>query len=108
IDSNATVGEALDTMRRSSRRVMPVVSGRTYVGYVTLDLLLVEDKSRPVSEVVVYSDPVRPDETLDRLVMRMLNTEETHVYVTDSESNLLGVVTQSDIIRIVFELGFQQ
>ncbi|XRH76345.1 MAG: CBS domain-containing protein [Candidatus Methanosuratincola verstraetei] len=39
--------------------------------------------------------------------MRILNTEETHVYVTDAESNLLGVVTQSDIIKAVFELGDQ-
>ncbi|MDH7556241.1 MAG: chloride channel protein [Candidatus Methanosuratincola sp.] len=107
IDSNATVGEALDTLKRLGYRVMPVVSGRAYIGYVTLDVLLVEEKGKPVSEVVVFSDPVMPEETLDRLVMRMLNTEETHVYVTDAESNLLGVITQSDIIRSVFELGAQ-
>ncbi|RWX73622.1 MAG: hypothetical protein Metus_0401 [Candidatus Methanosuratincola subterraneus] len=107
IDSGATVGETLETLKKFGYRVMPVVSGRTYVGYVTLDILLVEEKEKPVSEVVVFSDPVMPDETLDRLVMRILNTEETHVYVTDAESNLLGVVTQSDIIKAVFELGDQ-
>ncbi len=107
VDSNATVGEALETLKRFGFRVMPVVSGRTYIGYVTLDVLLVEEKGKPVSEVVVFSDPVSPDETLDRLIMRILNTEETHIYVTDADSNLIGVVTQSDIIRIVFEIADQ-
>lgn len=86
---------------------MPVVSGGTYVGCLTIDVLLVEEKGKLVLDAVVFSDPVRPDETLGRLVMRMLNTEETHVYVTDAELKLVGVVTQRDIIRTFFETPYQ-
>lgn len=108
IDAGMTVGEALERSRQLGLREVPVVSGGKYAGYVTLDILLSEPKDQPVSKVLVFSDPAYPDDTLDGLIRRMLNTDETHVYVTDRDSRLVGVVSQSDIIRIASEFAVKE
>ena len=84
-----------------SFRVYPVVLNGRYVGYVTLDTLLSESKEKSVGEIVTFSDPIEPETSLHNIMKRMIAEKETHIYVVNDD-RLVGVVSQSDVIRTIF------
>lgn len=103
LDADMSIADALDKIKSYKFKVYPVVANGRYVGYITLDVLLSEAKDKRVLDAVVYSEPIKLETTMREIVERMIATRETHLYVTDKDNRLIGVVSQTDILRIIFE-----
>lgn len=104
LDADMSIAEALNKIKSYEFKVYPVIVNGKYMGYVTLDVLLTESKEKRVSDVVIYSEPIRPETTMHEMIERMSTTKETHLYITDNDNRLIGVVSQTDILKTIFEL----
>jgi CBS domain-containing protein len=103
-----TVGHVRDVMQTHSVNCMPVVdSDGTPVGIVTsTDVLRAEKDGTPISKIMtesVYTVPQYSDVSLAARIMR--NHEIHHVLVTH-ESQLIGIVSSFDLLRLVEDHRF--
>ncbi len=105
LNSEMNVSDALNIVRSYEFKVYPVVSNGKYLGYVTLDVLLTEPKEKRISDITIYSDPIKPKTTLYEIIERMIASKETHLYVTDNNNQLIGVVSQTDVLKTILELS---
>lgn len=118
ISSTASLAEAYDLMQEHSVRRLPVVDRQTFAGIVTLsDILrampLMADEgdretrlmmtTRQVREVMTY-DPVtvQSEDTLQDAAEQMLDYQVSGLPVLDGR-RLVGIITESDIFRLVIE-----
>jgi len=104
LDAEMTIADAVNKIKSYEFKVYPVVDNDKYIGYVTLDTLLTESNEKHVSDVVIYSEPIKPETTMYEMIERMITTKETHLYITDNDNRLIGVVSQTDILKTIFEL----
>ncbi len=126
ISSNATLAQAYDLMQEQGVRRLLVVD-REFQGIVTLSDILraiplrdemrseTSDRetrllmtSRKVQEVMAY-DPVTvdPEDTIQEAAERMLEYEVSGLPVLDG-GNAVGIITESDIFRLVVESWAEQ
>jgi CIC family chloride channel protein len=103
LDARMRIVDALNKIKSYEFKVYPVTVDGKYLGYVTLDVLLTESKEKYVSDVVIYSEPIKPETTIHEMIERM-STGETHLYVIDNDNRLIGVVSQTDILKTILEL----
>ncbi|MGC9164574.1 MAG: chloride channel protein [Thermoprotei archaeon] len=105
LDGKISVHEALNKVKSYDFKVYPVTVDGKYIGYVTLDILLMEPREKNVQDITILSDPIRPETTLHEIIERMISTKETHLYIVNNDNQLIGVVSQTDIIKTIFELA---
>ena len=107
---NMTVREALKIIRTNVYRTYPILNDNgQIVGSIDIETFFAIDKEKwdiPISELEVKKPLlVVSDQPLIRVIEEMLKSGEEHAYVVDSmqANHLIGVVTASDIIRVLAE-----
>jgi CBS domain containing-hemolysin-like protein len=105
-----TVSEALKIIRTNVYRTYPILNDNgQIVGSIDIETFFAIDKEKwdiPISELEVKKPLlVVSDQPLIRVIEEMLKSGEEHAYVVDSmqANHLIGVVTASDIIRVLAE-----
>ncbi len=116
VDENTSMMKALHLMKENSIRRLPVMARGSLVGIIsdrdlkeaspskatTLDVhelyyLLAEIK---VKEIMTKNPlTIHPDETVERAAVVMLEHKVSGLPVVNSKSELVGIITQSDVFR---------
>jgi len=118
IDADATLPQACELLRKYQIRRLPVVENGKLVGIVTrgdlrgaqpseattlsiweLNTLLAKLKIREI----MTPDPVtiREDATIREAAQKMIDYKISGLPVVDKDGNLVGMITESDIFRLV-------
>ncbi|MGC8936994.1 MAG: chloride channel protein, partial [Candidatus Methanomethylicaceae archaeon] len=108
LSENGSVLEYLRMVREHGHRVYPVVDSNGHImGYVALEDLLVipEDKWGLRIDQTLMRVPllIRKDESLRRLVSKMIEVGADHAFVVEDDGKLVGVVATTDILRRLLE-----
>ncbi len=109
VRDNESVADVLNKVRNYSFRVYPVVDEENkLIGYVNLeDILGLEELDIEVGKLIRKPVTVPPDENI-RTVIRLMAEEETdHIFITDKDGKLLGIVAEMDIIRVLINELFK-
>ena len=106
IGSDKTVIDALEIMKKSSIRHLPVVDGKKFVGFVSeFDLLTALRKGKKLNEVtageIMTANPVSvtQDTNVMTLIDVLQNNHLIRVPVVDSTGKLIGIVARRDLLR---------
>jgi acetoin utilization protein AcuB len=116
VDENTSMMKALHLMKENNIRRLPVVTRGSLVGIIsdrdlkeaspskatTLDVhelyyLLAEIKVKEIMTKNPFT--VHPDETVERAAVIMLEHKVSGLPVVNSKSELVGLITQSDVFR---------
>jgi acetoin utilization protein AcuB len=116
VDENTSMMKALHLMKENNIRRLPVVARGSLVGIIsdrdlkeaspskatTLDVhelyyLLAEIKVKEIMTKNPFT--VHPDETVERAAVVMLEHKVSGLPVVNSKSELVGIITQSDVFR---------
>ncbi|MBC8208266.1 MAG: CBS domain-containing protein [Desulfobulbaceae bacterium] len=116
VDANTSVMRATRTMKENNIRRLPVLSHGKLAGIITdRDLKDASPSSKTeidlhemyylLSEMkvkdVMTADPVnlRDDDTLEKAAMVMLNLKISGLMIVDKDENLVGLLSESDVLR---------
>ncbi|RLE81066.1 MAG: hypothetical protein DRJ51_04590 [Thermoprotei archaeon] len=99
-----TVAEAIKVVENHILRVFAVVDseGRLIGQCFIENLIMASRRSKDLPLILTdIRDALRvhEDESLGEIIERMLEVNETRVYVVDQEGRLIGVITTRDILR---------
>ncbi len=103
IDSNCSVGTALEIMARYKISGLPVVGNGTVAGIVTnRDVMFVKDPNTPVSEIMTTQDlvTVPPGTSLEQAKSILHQNRIEKLLVVDENNVLQGLITIKDIEKI--------
>ncbi len=116
VDANTSVMRAGRTMKDNNIRRLPVVAKGKLAGIIT-DRDLKEAAPSSTAEVdlhemyyllsemkvqdVMTVDPIclKQDDTLEKAAVVMLNKKISGLLITDEEENLVGLLSESDVLR---------
>ncbi len=118
IDINATLPEACDLLRQHRIRRLPVMMDDKLVGIVTRGDLRGAQPSEATSlsiwelnyllaklkvQEIMTPDPItiRDDATIRDAAQLMIDYKVSGLPVVDEDNNLVGMITESDIFRMV-------
>jgi len=104
-----TIEEALETFEGTKLRVLPVTDEQTHViGVVTLEDLGYVDvhrKEMSLSETMMHKPTLIGSKTsLERVAEIMIENQQDHVFVTDANERLIGVISGIDVAKKILEL----
>jgi CIC family chloride channel protein len=104
-----TVEEALATFEGTKLRVLPVTDEQAHVlGVVTLEDLGYVDvhrKDMSLSETIMHKPTLIDSGTsLERVAEIMIENQQDHVFITDSNERLIGVISGIDVTKKILEL----
>jgi len=104
-----TVKEALATFEGTKLRVLPVTDEQAHViGVVTLEDLGYVDvhrKDRSLSETIMHKPTLISSETsLEQVAEIMIENQQDHVFITDGNERLIGVISGIDVAKKILEL----
>ena len=126
IDVNASMQEAVGLLKQRGIRMLPVMEHNLLVGVVTDGDLKKASASEVVSfevhelleliarikvKTVMTPDPVTvaPDSTIEETAALMFVHNISGVPVVDHAENLVGVITKTDLFKVIFSLaGFSK
>ncbi len=116
VDENTSMMKALHLMKENNIRRLPVLARGSLVGIIsdrdlkeaspskatTLDVhelyyLLAEIKVKEIMTKNPFT--IHPDETVERAAVMMLEHKVSGLPVVNSKSELVGLITQSDVFR---------
>jgi len=107
---NMTVREALKIIRTNVYRTYPILNDNgQIVGSIDIETFFAIDKEKwdiPISELEVKKPLIVVSyQPMIRVIEEMLKSGEEHAYVVDNmqANHLIGVITASDIIRVLAE-----
>jgi CIC family chloride channel protein len=104
------VKEALNEVHGCRLREYPVIRRNKVIGKISLENLLTfpESKSRLQIGLLPMDHPevLTPQDTLDDVLHLMMENDEDCIFIVDDRSkmNLVGVVTESDVMAKMLEL----
>jgi CIC family chloride channel protein len=104
-----TVKEALSSFESTNLRVLPIIDEVGHVvGVVNLEdlgYIDVRKRSMTLSETVTRCPVViREDISLGDAAQLMMEKQQDHIYVVNSEGQLLGVISAIDIVKKIIEI----
>ncbi len=104
-----SVKEALDKFEETTLRVLPVIDDAGHmIGVVNLEDLGyvdIQKQSMTLSETVMHKPIViREDISLDEAAQLMVEKQQDHIFVVNSEGQLLGVISGIDVVKKIIEL----
>jgi CBS domain-containing protein len=105
--SQATVGEALERVRRAATAsdalawIFVINVHRRYRGAVSLPDLVRAEPDTPVTELVSHVRSVGPDAGLADVTRAMTDYDLTVVPVVDAEQHPIGVITVDDVLELI-------
>lgn len=105
-----SVGDAVKRMRRYGHEGFPVVRARSDGGEELLGILLRRDadramdhglEKRPVEMLMrAGAVTIRPEESIDQLHRRMIESGWGQIPVVDGDGQIIGIVTRTDLIKL--------
>ncbi|MBX9671379.1 MAG: chloride channel protein [Candidatus Obscuribacterales bacterium] len=106
IEAGVTVKDALEMIEASSESSLPVVKGKTLIGFFSKDLCPT-DPDEQLNTLVdqVMSQPplsVAQHDTAEDLLFLFARYKFTRLAVTDDKQQLVGMVRKEDLISAVF------
>lgn len=109
LHQTATLKEALDTFEGIKLRVLPVIDDHKHVvGVVNLEDLGYVDIRRhsvSVSETVMHAPILISAQTsMEQAGRLMIENEQDHIFVTDNEGVLIGVISGIDMVKKIIDL----
>jgi CBS domain-containing protein len=105
--TQATVGEALDRVRRAAAPgdalawVFAITGHRRYRGAVSLPDLVRADPAAPVFDLIGHSQSVTTRAGLEEIARAMTDYDLTVVPVLDDAERPVGVITVDDVLELV-------
>jgi CIC family chloride channel protein len=109
LHQGTTVWEALDTFKSTKFRVLPVVGDKHHiVGAVNLEDLGYVDiyhQEISLSESVMHKPLLINEKTsLEDIAKLMMENQQDHIFVTDEDNTLVGVVSGIDVVKKILDL----
>lgn len=110
LDPEARIESAWKLMHDKRVRHVPVCKGGKLVGLVTQKDLLVNSRNNalltlPVAEVMVFNvHTVHIDDDARSAAQQMIDRKISCLPVVDDDENLVGIVTDTDFLKMVVEL----
>jgi len=104
-----TVWQALEKFKDTKFRVLPVVDDKAHVaGVVNLEDLgyvNIYHQEISLSESVMHKPMlINEKASVENIAQLMMENEEDHVFVTDKDGKLIGVISGIDVIKKILEL----
>jgi len=104
VDSHGTAKDVIDSIQKTHHDGFPVVSGNTVIGYISARDLLFVPHETPVEEVMsanlIVADPEMDINDAARVIFR---SGIQKLPVVDEKNHLLGIISNSDVIRSQIE-----
>jgi CBS domain-containing protein len=104
IDVHKTTREVMDTIQKTGHDGFPVVNGNEVVGYVSARDLLFIPPATPIENVMschlIVADPGMSINDAARVIFR---SGIQKLPVVDQENQLLGIISNTDVIRSQIE-----
>ena len=101
---SGTVKNVIENIQKTNHDGFPVIDGETVVGYVSARDLLFAQPATPVHEVMstdlIVADPDMDINDAARVIFR---SGIQKLPVVDEKNNLLGIISNSDVIRSQIE-----
>ncbi len=110
LDPEARIEDAWKLMHDKRIRHIPVCKGDKLVGLITQKDLLVNSQnssllSLPVAEVMVFNvNTVHVDDNAKQVAQQMIDKKISCMPVVDDDENLVGIVTDTDFLKLVVDL----
>ncbi|ESP88521.1 CBS domain-containing protein [Candidatus Halobonum tyrrellensis] len=104
VSPDDTVGGVAERIAESDHNGFPVTDGRTVVGFVSARDLLLEDADAPLFTVMSEDIIVaHPDMNVNEAARVILRSGIQKLPVVDDASNLVGIISNTDVIRSQIE-----
>jgi IMP dehydrogenase len=104
VDAHGTVRDVMEKIRKTGHDGFPVVNGREVVGYIAARDLLFRPPETPVEEMMsrhlIVADPDMSINDAARVIFR---SGIQKLPVVDQENCLLGIISNTDVIRSQIE-----
>ncbi|MCQ8893209.1 MAG: CBS domain-containing protein [Methanolinea sp.] len=104
VSADGTVREVMEKIRKTGHDGFPVVNGKEVVGYVAARDLLFKPPDTPVKDVMsdhlIVADPDMSINDAARVIFR---SGIQKLPVVDEHNNLLGIISNTDVIRSQIE-----
>ncbi|NYT06637.1 MAG: CBS domain-containing protein [Methanomicrobiales archaeon] len=104
VDVHGTVRDVMDLIRKTGHDGFPVVNGKEVVGYIAARDLLFRPPETPVEEMMsrhlIVADPDMSINDAARVIFR---SGIQKLPVVDQENCLLGIISNTDVIRSQIE-----
>ncbi|WP_225935381.1 CBS domain-containing protein [Halobaculum magnesiiphilum] len=104
VSPDDTVGEAVERILDSNHNGFPVTDGRTVVGFISARDLLSADRDAPI--FTVMSDDIivaHPEMDINDAARVILRSGIQKLPVVDDAGNLVGIISNTDVIRSQIE-----
>lgn len=120
VDQDTSIIKVSQILRENNIRHLPVTSGGSLVGMITdedvkaatpsmaatltaneLYHLLAETKAK---DIMKTAPTIRPDQTMELAALKMLEYKVTGIPVVTEEGELLGIITQGDVFRVLIAI----
>lgn len=104
VELNGTAKDVIEKIQKTHHDGFPVVDGNIVVGYISARDLLFVQQDTPVKEVMsknlIVADPEMDINDAARVIFR---SGIQKLPVVDEKNNLLGIISNSDVIRSQIE-----
>lgn len=104
VDSKGAAKDVIDKIQKTNHDGFPVVDGTRVVGYISARDLLFAQEDTPVEQVMsknlIVADPEMDINDAARVIFR---SGIQKLPVVDEKNNLLGIISNSDVIRSQIE-----
>ena len=104
VDIHGTVKDVIEKIQKTHHDGFPVIDGEVVVGYISARDLLFVQLTTPVNEVVsrnlIVADPEMDINDAARVIFR---SGIQKLPVVDEKNHLLGIISNSDVIRSQIE-----
>jgi len=101
-----TVKDVIELIKKTSHDTFPVVSKGKVVGIVSVHDLIGRDENEKIENIMVKREKMittRPDANIRDVGRLMFRTGFSKLPVIDEEDRLLGIITNTDVIRSQIE-----
>jgi IMP dehydrogenase len=104
VDSRGAAKDVIDKIQKTNHDGFPVVDGSRVVGYISARDLLFAQEETPVEQIMsknlIVADPDMDINDAARVIFR---SGIQKLPVVDEKNNLLGIISNSDVIRSQIE-----
>ena len=120
VEQDTSIIKVSQILRENNIRHLPVISRGSLVGMITDDdvkaatpsmgatltanelyHLLAETKAK---DIMKSTPTIRPDQTMELAALKMLEHKVTGIPVVTEEGELLGIITQGDVFRVLIAI----
>ena len=106
ISPDNTVKDAVELIKKTTHDTFPVVQDGKLIGIISVYDLIDKDENEKIKNVMTKRDRMivtRPDANIRDVGRLMFRTGFSKLPVVDDDNNLVGIITNTDVIRSQIE-----